>query len=169
MVPWQFSVLWHVQMIFIHQSWKRMLHECQKDVNDTKTQLLISLGKIFITDYSNHDKKCDVLLIYTFRFPLTEDHFAFGFMVKTNFWPTVKYFSLNKHHGQTLKIPISIYLYWSSLQWFSLLPMSFIKCWCFSSPLQIRCMTILKRTEAKLFSFPHPFSYLVGFWLSIQE
>lgn len=35
-----------------------MLHKCLKDANDIKAPLLISLERIFITDYSNHDKKC---------------------------------------------------------------------------------------------------------------
>lgn len=58
MVLRQFSVLWHVQMILIHQRGKRMLHKCLKDANDIKAPLLISLERIFITDCSNHDKKC---------------------------------------------------------------------------------------------------------------
>lgn len=60
MVLGQFSVLWHGQMILKQQRRKSMLHKCPKDANDIKVPLLISLGRIFITDCSNHDKKYPV-------------------------------------------------------------------------------------------------------------
>lgn len=49
-----------------------MLHECPKDANGIEAPYLISLGRIFITDYCNHAKKCSVLFkkTYAFRFPL---------------------------------------------------------------------------------------------------
>lgn len=62
----QFSVLWHVQMILMHQRGKSMICEYLKDANDTKAPWLMSLGRIFITDCSNHDKKMFSVLFFFF-------------------------------------------------------------------------------------------------------
>jgi len=48
-------------MILTHQRGKRMLHKCPKDANGIKAPYLISWGRIFITDDSDHAKKCSEL------------------------------------------------------------------------------------------------------------
>lgn len=75
-----------------------MLHKCPKDANDIKAPLLISLGRIFITDGSNHDfsngQYFFFFLTHAFRLPLIEDHFVFWLeLQKPAFSSTINYFS----------------------------------------------------------------------------
>lgn len=101
-------VLWQVQMIWLHQRGKGMLQKHPKDANYIKAPLLIILGRIFIINCSNHDKKCLVLfLIYAFRFPLTErkiTYFWLNALKKQLLIKLLNTFLLSKEtHGQALR------------------------------------------------------------------
>lgn len=117
----QFSVLWHVRMILIHQRGKSMLHKCLKDANNTKAPWLMSLGRIFITDCSNQDKQCSVLFFFWYmpsgfhRLKITL--FLAWYFVKTSFWSNhyILFLSLKKTPWLGFKIPLVVSLYLLSL------------------------------------------------------
>lgn len=113
-------VLWHVQMIWLHQRGKSMFHKHSKNSTYIKAPLLISLGRIFIINYSNHDKKMfsafsDICLQVATDWKIT--YFWLDALKKQLLIKLFNTFLLSKEtHGQALRYLYQyLYLYLSVL------------------------------------------------------